>query len=401
MHKPIMKTMLYATLLGVLLLTLSAAFAQEIDLNGGVNMRLVLPQTPVAVGEEFEVLVQVNASRQPLDGAAAYLSFDPSVVQVVQILPSSTLPILLQGAFDNGSGTIDFAAGQLGATASGSFTLATIRMRALTPTAGMPITFSYDRARQTDISFSGSSILGVAEDSLLVISAVPALNLDSVAELPRPGVGERHPLALMALPIVLDVDASAGTWFTATNWVVEDQAAAGRDGLAWRAASNLGAQAILELNAVADLRMVNSAQLSFSSLFTGSGAAAVQIGIDGVNWYTLAQVQPSQTWTTVTADLTPFIGQTLRVRFVWQPSVNAQAVGDWRIDDVTILPVTVNTLPTLPPSDPTVPQVPDLPPVAPEEPTVAPELPEETVEAPSLDLDVTPPARPPEVPAGA
>lgn len=65
-----------------------------------------------AQGEEFNVTVEINTYDQPVDAVAAYLHFDPTLLQVNKITAGNHLDTLLQSQFDNDKGQVSFAAGQ-------------------------------------------------------------------------------------------------------------------------------------------------------------------------------------------------------------------------------------------------------------------------------------------------
>ncbi len=127
----------------------------------GSQVALIVTPTSLTVtaGETFTLTVQVRANAQLVDGAAAYLDFDPAVLQVVSITPGSTLNTTIQNDFDNANGRINYAAGLLGSTTSGTFTLAQIAFQATSGTTGTSITFSTQDPRRSDITLHGSSVL--------------------------------------------------------------------------------------------------------------------------------------------------------------------------------------------------------------------------------------------------
>ena len=86
----------------------------------------------VAVGQDFDLVLEVQAGTQVVDGAAAYLNFDKTYLQVVSITPGSSLPIVLENNYDNATGQLNFAAGVLppDLNPTGTFTLAKVTFHA-------------------------------------------------------------------------------------------------------------------------------------------------------------------------------------------------------------------------------------------------------------------------------
>ena len=104
---------------------------------------LVAPSTSVVgVHQSFSIAIQVRTS-QPVDGAAAFVDFDPRVLQVVSLTSGGVLPAVLRSQVDNTQGRIDFAAGALSAPfPSADFTLAAIVFTATQPSTGSALTLS-------------------------------------------------------------------------------------------------------------------------------------------------------------------------------------------------------------------------------------------------------------------
>jgi len=144
-----------------------------ISASAGSVIMATMPQTSsVTLGDTFDVQIPVQAGAQELDGAAAYLNFNPAFLRVVSIAPGSTMPVVIQNTFNNTAGRIDYAAGLLGGTASGSFTLMTITFEAVGVTAGTPLAFSTILPRQSDVSLLGTSMLGSLQDGVVIVNAL-------------------------------------------------------------------------------------------------------------------------------------------------------------------------------------------------------------------------------------
>ena len=124
----------------------------------------------VAAGQDFDVVLQVQAGTQLVDGAAAYLNFDPTYLQVITTTPGSTLPDVILNDFNNSTGELNFAAGKLsGDKPTGTFTLATVTFHALVVTDSTGIHFYDVDPRKSDITFGGYSILSATQDGTVTI----------------------------------------------------------------------------------------------------------------------------------------------------------------------------------------------------------------------------------------
>jgi hypothetical protein len=132
---------------------------------------------PLHTGDSFDLLVQVQAGQQSVDGAAAYLDFDPTVLAVTGISEGADLPSVLQNSFDNDLGSIDYAAGNLSAPyPQGTFSLMTVHFTTLASSAGSEISFANVQPRRSETTFGGNSTFYRAENATVVIEASTALN---------------------------------------------------------------------------------------------------------------------------------------------------------------------------------------------------------------------------------
>ena len=125
----------------------------------GVTLAITPSTRSVTVGQDFNLVVELQAGTQSVDGAAAYLNFNPTYLKVVSITPGSTLTSVLQNSYDNTLGQVNFAAGVLSNFPSGTFTLATISFHAVTAVNSTPITFNAAVPRLSDVTFGGGSVL--------------------------------------------------------------------------------------------------------------------------------------------------------------------------------------------------------------------------------------------------
>jgi hypothetical protein len=105
------------------------------------------------------VTVVVEARETELDGAAVYIDFESTVLQVHELTKGEAFATVLQKKFDNDAGRIDFAAGTFSDHPSGTFTLLTIEFEAIAPTSVTELAFQFSPPRQTDATSSGTSVL--------------------------------------------------------------------------------------------------------------------------------------------------------------------------------------------------------------------------------------------------
>lgn len=136
----------------------------------GVTMLISPPSTTIRQGDIFTVTVQLQADKQEVDGAQARLHFDPTVLNVQQVITGSALPIDLLNEVDNTSGTINIAAGTLSGFPKGSIDVAHIQLQALAISEGTSLTFD----SQSDATFGGSSILSEEHEGSIIIEEAPA-----------------------------------------------------------------------------------------------------------------------------------------------------------------------------------------------------------------------------------
>lgn len=154
----VLLAMLLALVVGV-----APAGAAPSQQGGGLAIALVPGTATATVGEEFTLSVEVRAGGQVIDGASSFLNFDPAVLEVVSTTPNtSLLDTVVVSTFNNTLGEVDYAAGNLfPPTASGTFTILTVRLRAKAASGGASITFNTASPRQTAALIGGSSIVSV------------------------------------------------------------------------------------------------------------------------------------------------------------------------------------------------------------------------------------------------
>ena len=149
--------------------------------TSGVTMSLVPGATDAAPGSIVTLAIQVAAGTQPIDGAAAYINFDPSVFQAVDSSgnptatiddPGTPLNVELFNSVDNTNGQINYAVGTLASSLpTGTFTIGTMHLKVVgtIPSSGSTISFVSDSAgnRETNVTSKGMSVLGNAQNATI------------------------------------------------------------------------------------------------------------------------------------------------------------------------------------------------------------------------------------------
>jgi len=87
--------------------------------GGGASLALVPSPREIKPGEQFEVKVQVKPGKKGVSAVEINLSFDPRVMQVIDIKPGtllgdSPLPGILN--IDSEAGTVSYSLARIGAT---------------------------------------------------------------------------------------------------------------------------------------------------------------------------------------------------------------------------------------------------------------------------------------------
>ncbi|NOZ06487.1 MAG: DNRLRE domain-containing protein [Chloroflexi bacterium] len=160
-----------------------SSFVSPRGQTGTVQIVLNPAAKTVNVGDIFTLDIEVQAGAQQVSAVDAFLNFDPARLQVVDaggspasgIEIGTALPISFLNAVDNSAGTIDFSAATFSPSPpSGTFTLATIRFKALSASAGTAVTFSTTEPRQTTAAYLGTNVLGGTTDGQVIIQGPTA-----------------------------------------------------------------------------------------------------------------------------------------------------------------------------------------------------------------------------------
>jgi len=139
----------------------------------GVSILLDPGLKIATVGEIFDLHIRINAGAQPVDGAQAYVNFNPAYLQVLSVIPDlSVFPdIVAAPTWDNAAGHVGYAAGILiGTPATGNFRIATIRFFAAAPVGGTVVSFAFHPPfRDTNVTYQGARMLGGSVNSIILI----------------------------------------------------------------------------------------------------------------------------------------------------------------------------------------------------------------------------------------
>ncbi|MBT8183828.1 MAG: DUF5011 domain-containing protein, partial [Eudoraea sp.] len=148
------------------------------------------PMAPtVEVGSPLTVTIKVDITGGVVDGAEAHLNFDNTLLAVTSITALSTTVLpeeMVAPAFDNGAGTIVYAAGVLGSgnEATADFDFLEITFNTLA-TGSTSLQFNSTVPRKTDISSGGSLVLGTASNIPITINGVdlpPVVSITSPSD---------------------------------------------------------------------------------------------------------------------------------------------------------------------------------------------------------------------------
>lgn len=138
------------------------------------------PRSEVAQGTTFRVEVLLSTGNQPVDSAEVLITFDPNILEVVniqgnpaaEIIPGDALSLLLANHVDNTAGRIVYSASRrFGDPApAGDLVLATIRFRADAQTLSPSGTLlAFENSCQA--YYQGQPILSHAEHGTIIVQA--------------------------------------------------------------------------------------------------------------------------------------------------------------------------------------------------------------------------------------
>ncbi|HAM21516.1 MAG TPA: hypothetical protein DCQ04_04435, partial [Actinobacteria bacterium] len=178
--------------------------------TGPVNLAMIPQPMPVNPGDEFDLVLQVQAGVQEVDVVSAYVGFDPTLFEVVSVAPGGSLPVVLNNTFDNTLGTFDYEAGKLGSPfPTGTFTLATVHFQLVVTPISSPIIYQCGTQRTTEVFRGGDSVLGTLQNAFVPTS----VTLDSF----KASTQADH--ILVAWQTVSEIDNQGFTLYRSTDLV--------------------------------------------------------------------------------------------------------------------------------------------------------------------------------------
>lgn len=128
-----------------------------------VDLELIVQNQNIQVDDIFTLEIEVRAGALEVDAVEVHLDFDPAFLEIQSIDITALLPVtLVNPAFDNNTGTIDFAVGTFSNLPSGTFMVATIEVKALQSTGDSPALIDFaplDFPRITAITGGGQNLL--------------------------------------------------------------------------------------------------------------------------------------------------------------------------------------------------------------------------------------------------
>ena len=143
-------------------LALTLGIAPGVSAGDTVGMEIDPTPKEVGINEIFtvDIVVTITAG-EAVDTAGAYINFDPTYLEVLGITAGTTFTSPLGSSFNNGLGTINYAAGApSGSNATSTFVLATIEFESKDVTGTTPLTFVYESPlRKTKAVSVGTDIL--------------------------------------------------------------------------------------------------------------------------------------------------------------------------------------------------------------------------------------------------
>ncbi len=154
--------------------------------SAGAGIAVLPASQRVEVGQVLSVTVQVEASGTPVDGAAAFLNFDPTKLQVVDTAGTPTTSVYACGPMDpplhnsagNTSGRIGYSAGKLsGSPPDGTFCLAQVYFRSVAGADATALGFNLVAPRRTNLTSGGYSVLRWYQDGAVTVGSTLTVHL--------------------------------------------------------------------------------------------------------------------------------------------------------------------------------------------------------------------------------
>lgn len=139
-----------------------------------VDVIAIPEKTQVFIGDTLHVVIQIQAGKQPVVGATANLKFDPSLLNVVEMLPSNTLETEIASKFDNDKGHMIYSAGTFSDPLADTFDLITVQFKVIGNTKNATLSFdtSTENPERTDVAYYGAtSVLNTTYPATVMIIA--------------------------------------------------------------------------------------------------------------------------------------------------------------------------------------------------------------------------------------
>ncbi|MEM3433258.1 MAG: S-layer homology domain-containing protein [Candidatus Methanomethyliaceae archaeon] len=146
-----------------------------------MDLKIVPESCSLVVEQTLLFQVVAEAGAQPFDGVEIHLNFDPNYLRVVDKtgqevanVLEGALPMHLMNQVDNLKGEINYAAGILGQTASGSVEVCSFYLKAISPTAQTVVSYATELPRKTEVTYynaPGLSVLGEIKEARISISS--------------------------------------------------------------------------------------------------------------------------------------------------------------------------------------------------------------------------------------
>ena len=135
----------------------------------GAAVSIGFSPSPITVdkGQIFTVNVVIHAGTQPVDAVQAYIAFPAGILRVVDAAGNPTdrvqggtaFTLELTNSVDNSTGLIRYAATVPGGSRTGDVVVATLRFKAMQPSALGYLRFGVWEPTRTDVTYLGQSLL--------------------------------------------------------------------------------------------------------------------------------------------------------------------------------------------------------------------------------------------------
>ncbi|WP_282075917.1 malectin domain-containing carbohydrate-binding protein, partial [Maribacter aquivivus] len=207
----------------------------------GVFLNINPVNTNVSIGDSFDVKVLLSTGIQPVNGAEIHLNFDPAILQVSSLTPTTipfNIPVLTQN-FDNTQGTIDYGAGTFTTPfPSGNFEMITVSFTAV-GSGNSPINFINPENTAGTVVTANGNVLDGTNNGTVVVDVTPGIEITPNSISSTLFVGE-------TTIVSFDLDSNNETNLpTSANIVITDNATSITS--TWATTPAIGIQGVNEL----------------------------------------------------------------------------------------------------------------------------------------------------------